>query len=157
VLEVGRIARSHGLKGQVVVELWTNRDERVASGSTLHAGDRLLVVTASSRQAAVGGKPRWIVAFEGVHTREAAEALHGTVLSAEPIAGDDGTLWIHELIGAALYDVADALVGTVEGVEANPASDLLVLGDGRVIPLTFVTRRPAGGLTVDGPDGLLDL
>jgi 16S rRNA processing protein RimM len=156
VLEVGRIARSHGLKGQVVVELWTNREERVAPGSSLHGGGRSLVVTASSRQADVAGRARHIVSFEGVHTREQAEALRGIALSAEPIE-DEETLWIHELIGADLHDTAGDLVGRVEGVEANPASDLLVLEDGRVVPLTFVTRRPEGGLTVDGPEGLLDL
>ena len=42
-------------------------------------------------------------------------------------------------------------------VELNPASDLLVLEDGRLVPLTFVSRDGEGILTVDGPPGLLDL
>lgn len=156
MLEVGRIARPHGLRGQVVVELWTNRDERVRAGSTLAAGSRDLVVVSSSRQADVAGRARWLVSFEGVSTKEQADAIHGAVLSAEAI-DVEGALWVHELIGADLYDVAGARVGRVEGVEANPASDLLVLEDGRVVPLTFVTRRPEGGLTVDGPEGLLEI
>jgi len=43
-------------------------------------------------------------------------------------------------------------------VEANPASDLLVLESGGLIPLRFVTQRDAaaGTLVVDIPDGLLD-
>ena len=49
-------------------------------------------------------------------------------------------------------------LGTVTGVEANPASDLLVLDGGGLIPLRFVTgSEPGVRVTVDIPDGLLDL
>ena len=50
---------------------------------------------------------------------------------AEPLADvgddDDDTLWIHELIGAEVVGVDGRSYGAVEAVEANPASDLLVL------------------------------
>jgi hypothetical protein len=42
-------------------------------------------------------------------------------------------------------------------VEANPASDLLVLGDGRLIPLRFIVAREPRRLTADLPAGLLEL
>ena len=49
-------------------------------------------------------------------------------------------------------------LGTVAGVEANPASDLLVLDGGGLIPLRFVVgSEPGVRVTVDIPDGLLDL
>jgi 16S rRNA processing protein RimM len=155
VLEVGRVVRPHGLGGQVVVELWTNREERMAPGSSLSAAGRLLVVSAAARLPAGGGRTRWRVAFYGTSTREQAEALRGEVLSAEPLEVE-GALWVHEMVGADLYDATGRLVGRVDAVEANPASDLLVLGDGRVVPLTFVSRRPGGGLVVEGPEGLLE-
>ena len=43
-LEVGRIARAHGIRGEVIVEAVTNRVERFAGGAELFAGDRRLVV-----------------------------------------------------------------------------------------------------------------
>ena len=47
--------------------------------------------------------------------------------------------------------------GTVEAVEANPASDLLVLPGGRLVPLVFVVSGPtAGRVVIDPPAGLLD-
>jgi hypothetical protein len=50
------------------------------------------------------------------------------------------------------------VLGTVEGVEANPASDLLVLDGGVLIPLRFVVAsEPGVRITVEVPDGLLDL
>ncbi len=41
-------------------------------------------------------------------------------------------------------------------VEVNPASDLLVLDGGGLVPLTFVVEQADGRITVDVPDGLLD-
>lgn len=155
MLEVGRIVRPHGLRGHVVVELWTNRDERVRAGAVLQAGARRLVVHSSSRLPPSGGRERWLVGFDDLATREDAEALRDQVLTAEPLEVE-GALWVHELVGAELWDTAGGLVGRVEAVEANPASDLLVLADGRVVPLTFVSRGDDGRLVVDGPEGLLE-
>lgn len=155
MLEVGRVVRPHGLKGQVVVELWTNRDERMAPGTELAAGHRKLVVSSASRLPEVAGRSRWLVAFQGLATREDAESVRDAVLSAEPLEVE-GALWVHELVGAELFEPDGRPVGRVEAVEANPASDLLILEDGRVLPLTFVSRDAAGRLTVEGPPGLLD-
>ena len=156
MLEVGRVVRPHGLKGQVVVELWTNREERMRPGTALSTAGSTLTVASSNRMAGSGGRDRWLVVFEGVMTREAADAIRDVVLMAEPL-DVEGAFWVHEMVGAEIRDTAGASVGRVESVEANPASDLLILEDGRIIPLTFITRDADGALTVDGPPGLLDL
>jgi 16S rRNA processing protein RimM len=156
-LEVGHIARAHGLGGRVVVELVTNRTERLDPGSVLRdPAGRTLEVASASRQGSVGGRDRWVVAFAGVTTREGAEALRGTVLTGEPIVDDD-TLWVHDLIGASLVDLDGAALGTVVAVQENPASDLLVTADGALVPLRFVCDHQPGRLTIDAPPGLFDL
>jgi 16S rRNA processing protein RimM len=156
LLEVGQVARAHGLRGQVVVELWTNRDERMAPGARLDSPAGELEVTRASPLPAVGGKARWLVSFTGIDGREQAEALRGLVLRAAPIPDADA-LWVHELIGTEVIDPAGYVIGVVSAVEANPASDLLVLASGHLIPLRFITDRRGGQLTADLPPGLLDL
>ena len=153
LLGVGRIVKPHGLRGDVIVSLTTNRHERVAVGSVLHAGDgRTFTVARSSPH-----RGRWIVTLDGVNGIDAAEALRDTPLLALPLEDPDA-LWVHDLIGSAVVDVHGTGLGTVAGVEANPASDLLVLADGGLIPLRFVTdSEPGVSVTVDIPDGLLDL
>ncbi|HMQ28332.1 MAG TPA: ribosome maturation factor RimM, partial [Acidimicrobiales bacterium] len=121
LLEVGRVAKAHGLRGEVVVALSTDRTERLDPGSVLHT-DRDDLVVSSARP----HQHRWIVQFEGVHSREAADALHGVTLRAEPL-DDPDALFVHELIGAAVVEADGQAVGTVEAVEQNPASNLLVL------------------------------
>jgi 16S rRNA processing protein RimM len=96
------------------------------------------------------------VSFAGVRSRNDAEALHGTVLLAAPI-DDEGTVWVHELIGARVVTVAGDDLGHVGAVEDNPAADLLVLESGILIPMTFVVDTTDGVVTVDLPEGLLDL
>jgi 16S rRNA processing protein RimM len=153
LLEVGRIVKPHGLRGDVIVALSTNRRERVAVGAALTDGSgRTYVVDRSSPH-----QGRFIVTFHGVNSIEAADGLRDTTLFAEPI-DDPEALWIHDLIGARVEDAAGTVLGTVEGVQANPASDLLVLEDGGLIPLRFVVDLDPGvRVTVDVPDGLLDL
>jgi 16S rRNA processing protein RimM len=155
VLEVGRIVKPHGIKGEVVVELITNRTERVAPGSVLTAAGGPLEVE-RSRMFEATGAGRWIVAFRGVVDREGAEGLRGEVLQADPVEDPDG-LWVHQLIGAEVVDRDGIVLGTVEAVEANPASDLLVLNTGTLIPLRFVVDHRSGQVEVDLPPGLLDL
>lgn len=151
-LEIGRVGRAHGLDGEVGVTLITDREERLDAGSVLHAGDRELVVT-SARQHG----DRWWVRFAGITDRTAAEMLNGEVLTADALEAGEGELWVHELIGTRVRDVAGRDLGIVRSVEANPASDLLVLDDGVLVPLTFVVEERDGILVVDPPEGLLDL
>jgi 16S rRNA processing protein RimM len=152
LLEVGRITKAHGLRGEVVVFLTTDRVERVERGSVLHTDRGELVVAASRAH-----QDRWIVSFEQCTTREAAEALRGVVLSAPPL-DDADALWVHELIGCTVVTPDGVERGVVDSVLDNPAADLLVLDSGAMVPVVFVVGGPQGRrLQVDTPDGLFDL
>ena len=144
------MVKPHGLRGEVVVDLVTDRTERLAPGSVLSTDHRPLEVVRSSPH-----QSRWIVAFAGVGDRDGAEALRGTVLRAEPLHDPDA-LWVHELVGSEVVDPGGSRHGSVVAVQANPASDLLVLDGGQLVPLRFVVAREPGVVVVDGPEGLLD-
>jgi len=145
------VLKAHGLAGEVVVDLWSPITERLAPGSVLETdGGRLVVQRSRPHQG------RHLVFFEGVTDRHGAEALRGTALRA--VATEvDGVIFVHELLGAEVVDTAGAVLGVVEAVEANPASDLLVLDGGRLVPLRFVVEHTSGArIIVDIPDGLFD-
>ena len=154
-LEVGRIGRAHGLHGEVAFTLTSDVTARVAKGSVLHAGDRPLTVVASRPH-----QGRWLLRFAEVADRTAAEALRGAVVTADPIEGADDVLWVHELVGSRVVDTAGVDLGPIVAVEANPASDLLVVeiaGREVLVPSVFVTDRRDGVIVIDPPEGLLDL
>jgi 16S rRNA processing protein RimM len=151
LLEVGRIARAHGLRGEVVVDLVTDRHERVQPGARL-VGPRGELVVAASRPFG----SRWLVDFAGVTTREQAEALHGAVLSAEAI-DDPDALWVHDLIGSVVVEPDGTERGHVTAVQDNPAADLLVLDGGALVPMVFVVDVSPGRVVIEPPAGLFDL
>jgi 16S rRNA processing protein RimM len=152
LLEVGRIGRAHGLNGEVAVAFTTDQIEaRTAVGVILHAGARALTITASRPQ-----NDRWLLKFDGVNDRTAAEKLQGAVLSAEPI-DDPDAIWVHDIIGTRVVEKNSGVErGTVEAVQANPAHDLLVLDSGRLVPMVFVVSSDDGVTVIDPPEGLFD-
>jgi 16S rRNA processing protein RimM len=153
LLEVGRIDKAHGIRGEVLVALTTDRTERVAPGARLWVDDVEREVRRSSAH-----HHRWIVAFDGVDDRNQAEGLRGAVLRAEPLPADDA-LFVHELVGASVVLPDGSAVGTVESVQDNPAHELLVLDDGALVPVVFISDAAGlpDRLVIDPPEGLLDL
>ena len=150
--EVGRIGRAHGVHGQVYVTLITDRLERVAPGARLLAGSHWLTVAESRQQ-----QQRWLVRFDGVDDRAAAEKLTNSILRAEPVADDTDALWVHDLIGSTVVDQEGIERGTCVAVIDNPAHDILELDTGALIPVIFVVDCRSGITTIDPPEGLFDL
>jgi 16S rRNA processing protein RimM len=136
-----------------VVTLHTSRTERLAPGTVLSTDRGDLTVTSSRPH-----QRRFLVHFDRIPDRDAAEDWRGVVLSAEPIDDpDDQALWVHQVIGAELVDQHGHNHGRVRAVLDNPASDLLELEDGRLVPSVFVVgHEPGVRVSVEVPIGLLD-
>lgn len=151
LLEIGRIGKPHGLRGDVVATITSDRPERLAPGAVWFLDDGPVTVVSSRPQ-----QQRWVVRLEGIESREAADALVGQVISAEPI-DDPDAIWVHDLIGAEVTTPDGRTWGAVATVLANPADDLLELEDGTLIPAGFITDRSRlpTEVTVEVPDGLL--
>jgi 16S rRNA processing protein RimM len=153
LLEVGRITKAFGLRGEVLVALSSDRTSRLDPGSVLTTDRGDLTVVSSARH-----QDRWIVQFDGIPDRDVAETWRGVVLRAEPVTDDDSeTLWVYELIGATVALVDGTEVGTIVEVQGNPASDLLVLDTDALVPVVFITEHAPGRVTIDPPEGLFDL
>ena len=150
-LEVGRITKPHGLKGDVLVKFVTDRtEERTEVGCELSLGSgRVLVVERASLH-----NDRWIVHFGGVDTREAADSLHSQLLYAPPLE-DTGEVFIHEVIGRRLLTTDGTDHGEIVSVIDNPASDLMELDNGALVPMVFYVSHDEHAVTVEVPDGLL--
>lgn len=126
MVRIGRIGRPHGLRGGVTivpeVELgW------LSAGTTVSTDDgRELVIAASSRYRDRGA----VLHFNGIDSREAADALRGTLLSipasARPPLGG-GEYWVEDLIGVIAVAPDGTVLGTVTGVDVGVGQDRLVV------------------------------
>jgi 16S rRNA processing protein RimM len=140
------------LRGEVLVELTSDRPERSVVGATFVTDRGNLVVAEARRH-----QKRWLMRFHGVGDRPVADGIRGTVLWAEPIE-DEGTLWVHDLIGCAVRDQLGVTHGTVVSVLDNPAADIMELDSGALVPVNFIVAGPEHAeVLVDAPDGLFDL
>jgi 16S rRNA processing protein RimM len=164
---VGRIARAHGLRGQVIVNADTDFPvERFQPGSELFierggAIETLRVTTVRFK----GERP--IIAFAGVETMTDAEKLAGHELRV-PIGRladlPAHTFYRHDLVGCSVETVAGRPVGIVRAVEGAVAGSRLVVEGARgeiLIPLAAEICRvvdvSAKRIVVDAPEGLLEL
>ena len=164
---VGRIARPHGLRGQVVINPETDFvEERFAEGATIWtrsaAGDEQLTVASLRVQ---NGRP--VVGFEGFTRIEDVERLAGLELRVpeETLqALPPGTYYEHQLVGCSVETVAGDVVGSVAAVEGGAGATRLVMNGPRgeiLIPLAVdicveidvANRR----IRIKPPDGLLEL
>ena len=132
--------------------LITDRTERLEPGTRLLVGSNWLTVEAS-RDAGT----RWLVHFEGVNDRTAAERHANQTVLAVPLADRGEGLYVDELVGSRVVGVDGTEHGTCVSVVDNPAHDLLELADGALVPVVFVVSAVDGVVTIDPPDGLFDL
>jgi 16S rRNA processing protein RimM len=165
LLLVGRIARTHGNRGQVIVNPETDfADDRFRVGQVLLVGpsEQTLprrITAARFHQ----GRP--VIALEGVESMNDAEALAGAALwvpasSLPPLPR--ATYYRHDLVGCEVRDVKDVAVGRVIDVQGPMDRSYLVIDGPRgevLIPLveTMCVRVDVGArlIVVDPPEGLL--
>jgi 16S rRNA processing protein RimM len=163
---VGRIARAHGIRGQVIVNPDTDfAEERFQPGAELfveRAGrvEMLRVTTARFH------RERPVIGIEGIETMTDAEALAGLELRV-PIdrlaALPPDTFYRHDLVGCGVETTDGSVVGRVTDVEGAIGGSRLVV-DGAagevLIPLVAdicTLIDPAGKrIVIDPPEGLLD-
>ncbi len=156
-LEIGGIARAHGIRGEVVIVTHDPDSEILAQVETIWVdGIERKVMGARDTQRG------WLVELDGIVTRNDAEALQG-----KPVAVDravlelhDGDVLLDDMIGCKVVLVDGRGWGTIAAIELG-MQDLLIIHDGeieRMLPLVdaFVKNIDidAGIVTIDPPEGL---
>ena len=160
---VGRVARAHGNRGQVIVNLDTDfPDERFRVGAVVMVGPS---ATARAIREVRFHQGRPIIALEGIETMNEAEALAGAELKV-PAAGTlpEDTYYHYDLIGCEVTDRSGKAIGPVTGVEGTMEMSRLVIAGSHgevLIPLVaeICTEIDVAGrrIVVNPPDGLLEL
>ena len=164
---VGRIARAHGIRGQVIVNSETDFPEQrfkpgakvfIRRGSSV---DALVVATVRFQN----GRP--VIGLEGVETMNDAETLAGLEMRVpvEELAKlPAGTFYRHDLVGCHVVTGRGEEVGIVEGVEGTVGGSRLVVACAKgeiLIPLVSeicpTIDVAARRIVIEPPEGLLDL
>jgi len=158
LLNVARIVSTHGLKGNVKVELLTDFDSRLAKGQKLMLKGQWVTVQASQWQ-----NGRLVLKLSGVDDIDQAKALQWEYLSVnadeEPELDADEFL-VEDLVGLTVMTTEGKNLGVVDEVAAYPAQDILMIGD-LMIPFAqeFVKEIDFDKetITVELLEGMLDI
>jgi 16S rRNA processing protein RimM len=127
---VGRIARAHGVQGEVAVLVLSEVEDRFAPGATLWLEDGRTLTVESSRP----HRGRLLVRFREVRDRGQAEGIQRALLvvpeSSSPSL-PEGSWWDHQIEGCAVETDRGRALGTVREVIHTAANDVWsVVDDG---------------------------
>jgi len=156
-VEIGRISRAHGIRGEVVIVTHDPESELLGELETLWIGNAVRRIVEAR-----GTHRGWLVLLEGVATRNDAEALRGQVVEVDRsvLELEDDDVLLSDLVGCRVQKVDGTPWGTIFAIDGG-MQDLLVIHDGeleRLLPLVdeFVTGidLEQGVVTVDPPEGL---
>lgn len=157
-IEIGGVARAHGIRGEVVIVTHDPDSETLGNLETIFVGGIARKIL-QARDTQRG----WLVALEGVVTRNDAEALRGQPVEVdrEALELEEGDVLLDDLVDCEVRLPDGTPWGTIAEIMVGAHQDLLVIHDGeveRLLPIIdqFVTNidLEAGVVTVDPPADL---
>jgi 16S rRNA processing protein RimM len=164
--ELGKITKTHGLKGEVVLWLDVDFPEDYEDLESLFLEVKGELVPFFMKSYRPSGN-RAIVQFEDIDTFEKAEELVNlqAYLSIEELPElEDDQFYYHEIIGFKVIDKNLGALGTVQTVHSMQAQDLLVMdykSKEVLIPviseIVLDANKEAKILNVNLPEGLLEV
>lgn len=125
LIEAGRIVNTHGVQGEVKIEIWLDSPQFFKSFKrlVLDNGEELKVLGARTHKGFV------IARLEGVEDVNAAMRLKGKNVSVrrEDAALPKGAYFLQDIIGAKVVDEQGSEIGTLQDVMETPASNIYVV------------------------------
>jgi len=163
-LAVGRVAGTHGLDGEVRVQLLTDNPEHLRDAEQLLVGDKRTPYTIDSIRFHKGMA---LIAFDEVANVDQAEALRGSVLRISgadlpPLAENE--YYLYQVLGLEARTESGEVIGTVSDVIETGANNVFVVtptdGDKELlfpsIPEVVLDIRPNEGYLVIRPQTYWD-
>jgi 16S rRNA processing protein RimM len=128
-LVVGFLRRSHGIRGELLMDVRTDFPERLKTGKTVFVGDSYQpMVIASLRSISIG----MLVRFRGIKTPEEAGQYRNTwvyVPTANRPALPEGEYYHHQLVGMNVVTDEDHQLGVLADILETGANDVYVVRD----------------------------
>jgi len=164
LVTVARITKTHGLRGEVVLDLLSDVEGRIENT------DRFFLIGSNKQVSEVEVetrryfKDRHVLKFVGIESRTEADNLRGSELAIpEEEIGELPTdhFYIHELVGLTVKLKDGKIAGEVKRVVQTAGVDLLELNNGSLIPFAshvcLEVDLEKKEIIIEPPEGLLEL
>jgi 16S rRNA processing protein RimM len=126
-LAVGKLRRAHGLRGEMLVDVYTDFPERLHSGVTVYVGETHQAHRIRGRRVHGAGM---LLAFDGYQDAEAVGSLRNQVIyvrADDRPALPEGEYYHHQLIGLRVLSEEGQFLGTVVEILETGSNDVLVI------------------------------
>ena len=126
-LAVGLLRKPHGLRGDLLLEVYTDFPERLKPGTTIYAGEKYQPLKITRRRPHNDGM---ILGFEGINTPEDAGRYRATVVfvpTADRPTLPEGQYYHHEIIGLTVLDETGKTLGELVEIIITGANDVYVV------------------------------
>ena len=144
LIAVGRLTRPVGLKGEMALELLTDRRERIQNIEQAWVGATAPEASLHQMQQVRLTPKAVVVKLSDVDSRTEAEHYRGQYVFVE--AGNSpgpepGSFYVHEVVGLDVVDEDGAYIGTIADVRNLPGQDLwVVMRGGREVLIPAVSE-----------------
>lgn len=151
-IECGKIINTHGCRGDVKAEPWTDTPRDLIDLGRVFIGDGEIKKEMRILRGSVMQGRFLMLTLEGINDMDAADALRNTVLFAarEDFHLAEGQYFLSDALGLPVYDAREGregtLLGTVTDISPNAASDIYTVttpdGEEVLVPAipVFVTQ-----------------
>jgi 16S rRNA processing protein RimM len=129
-LAVGTLRRSHGIRGDILMDVMTDFPDRLKPGTYLYAGDKKQPLKITRRRPHNDGL---ILGFEGINNAEQTAKYRAQtvyVFAEDRPALPEGEYYHHQVLGLTVVDEAGVVLGTLTEIIETGANDVYVVSDG---------------------------
>lgn len=127
-LAIGKLRRPHGVRGEMVMSVWTDFPERLLPSVNLYVGESHTVLAIRS--------VRWhrddiLIAFEEYADRDQVGELRNQIVyvrADDRPALPEGQFYLHQLVGLrVIRDEDDSSLGWIEEIFETGSNDVLIV------------------------------
>jgi len=126
-LVVGKLGKPHGVRGEIVMDIFTEFPERFKQGITVYVGEQFLPLQITNVRSHSRGI---LLSFEGYQSRGEAAELRNLLVQVPTADRPDlpnGDFYHHQLLGLYVIDEKGTRLGLITTILETGANDVLVI------------------------------
>ncbi len=126
-LTIGKLQRTHGVKGEIIMEIMTDFPENIVPGNIVYIGNsQKEYEVATVRPTA----DKMLISFKGLTDCDQVSILRNQIVSIKTVDANqlpEGEYYHHEIIGMTVVEEDGTLVGIISEILVTGANDVYVI------------------------------
>ncbi len=126
-LTIGKLQRTHGVKGEIVMEVMTDFPEKILPGNIVYIGSKQQPYEVASVRPTAD---KILISFKGFTDCDQVSILRNQIVSIKTEDANqlpEGEFYHHEIIGMTVVEEDGSLVGTIGEILVTGANDVYII------------------------------